>query len=154
VGAMMKSKRFEPIQEIASNSAMDLSRAMGEAGHKVQDLENQLAQLQSYRDEYVRNSTQANGTMDAVKLQNYRSFLDRLGEALRQHLKSLDAARKEFERRRAQWSEKRIEAESLSRVVDRFRKEEQHVADRREQRDGDEAAMRLMLATRVETEKV
>jgi len=151
---MMKSKRFEPIQEIASNSAMDLSRAMGEAGHKVQDLENQLAQLQSYRDEYVRNSTQANGTMDAVKLQNYRSFIDRLGEALRQHLKSLDAARKEFERRRAQWSEKRIEAESLSRVVDRFRKEEQHVADRREQRDGDEAAMRLMLATRIETEKV
>ena len=151
---MMKSKRFEPIQEIASNSAMDLSRAMGEAGHKVRDLENQLAQLQSYRDEYVRNSTQANGTMDAVKLQNYRSFLDRLGEALRQHLKSLDAARKEFDRRRAQWSEKRIEAESLSRVVDRFRKEEQHVADRREQRDGDEAAMRLMLATRVETEKV
>jgi flagellar protein FliJ len=154
VGAMMKSKRFEPIQEIASNSAMDLSRAMGEAGHKVRDLENQLAQLQSYRDEYVRNSTQGNGTMDAVKLQNYRSFLDRLGEALRQHLKSLDAARKEFERRRAQWSEKRIEAESLSRVVDRFRKEEQHVADRREQRDGDEAAMRLMLAARVDTEKV
>jgi flagellar protein FliJ len=151
---MMKSKRFEPIQEIASNSALDLSRAMGEAGSKVQDLENQLAQLQSYRDEYVRNSTQADGTMDAVKLQNYRSFLDRLGEALRQHLKSLDAARKEFDRRRAQWSEKRIEAESLSRVVDRFRKEEQHVADRREQRDGDEAAMRLMLATRVETEKV
>jgi flagellar protein FliJ len=150
---MMKSKRFEPIQEIASNSAKDLSRTMGEAGLKVQELERQLEQLKSYRDEYVRNSTQADGAMDAVKLQNYRSFLDRLGEAMRQHLKSLDAARKEFERRRAQWSEKRIEAESLSRVVDRFRREEQHVADRREQRDGDEAAMRLVLATRADSEK-
>src|SRR5271155_2088348 len=125
---MMKSKRFEPIQEIASNSAMDLSRAMGEAGHKVQDLENQLAQLQSYRDEYVRNSTQANGTMDAVKLQNYRSFIDRLGEAMRQHAQSLKLAHAELDKHRAQWSEKRIEAESLSRVVDRFRKEEQHAA--------------------------
>jgi flagellar export protein FliJ len=76
-----------------------------------------------------------------------------LGDALRQHLKSLDAARKEFERRRAQWSEKRIEAESLRKVVDRFRKEEQHVADRCEQRDGDEAAMRLALATRAAAEK-
>jgi flagellar protein FliJ len=150
---MMKSKRFEPIQEIASNSAKDLSRTMGEAGLKVQELERQLEQLKSYRDEYVRNSTQADGAMDAVKLQNYRSFLDRLGEAMRQHLKSLDAARKEFERRRAQWSEKRIEAESLSKVVDRFRREEQHVADRREQRDGDEAAMRLVLATRADSEK-
>jgi len=147
---MMKSKRFEPIREIASSSADDLSRAMGEAGRKVADLERQLEQLQSYRDEYVRNSTQAAGAMDAVKLQNYRSFLDRLGEALRQHLVSLEAARSEYEKRRVQWSEKRIEAESLGRVVERFRKEEQHAADRREQREGDDAALRLSQAARAE----
>ena len=143
---MLKSKRFEPIQEIASTSAKDLSRAMGDAARKVADLERQLEQLTTYRDEYVRNTTQSAAAIDAVKLQNYRSFLDRLGEALRQHLKNLDIARAEYERRRLQWSEKRIEAESLSRVVDRFRKEEQHAADRREQREGDEAAMRISLA--------
>ena len=143
---MIKSKRFEPIHEIASTSAKDLSRIMADAGRKVSELERQLEQLQTYRDEYVRNSTQGNGAMDAVKLQNYRSFLDRLGDALNQHQKSLDIARSEFDKRRAQWSEKRIEAESLNRVVDRFRKEEQSAADRREQRDGDDAAMRVMLA--------
>ena len=147
---MMKSKRFEPIREIASSKAVDLSRAMGEAGRKVADIERQLQQLQSYRDEYVRNSTQSVAAIDAVKLQNYRSFLERLGEALRQHLKSLDNARAEYETRRAAWSEKRIEAESLGRVVDRFRKEEQHVADRREQREGDDAALRVSLAARGE----
>ena len=146
---MMKSKRFEQIQEIASSRAVDLSRAMGEAGGKVADIERQLQQLESYRDEYVRNSTQSAAAMDAVKLQNYRSFLDRLGEALRQHLKSLESARAEYETRRAAWSAKRIEAESLSRVVDRFRQEEQHVADRREQREGDDAALRA-LARRAE----
>ena len=143
---MRKSKRFEPIQEIAATSAKELSRAMADAGRKVTELERQLEQLQSYRDEYVRNSTQAAGAMDAVKLQNYRSFLDRLGEALRQHLVALDSARSEYEKRRVLWSEKRIEAESLSRVVDRFRKEEQHVKDRREQREGDDAALRVSLA--------
>ncbi|HEY2782904.1 MAG TPA: flagellar export protein FliJ [Steroidobacteraceae bacterium] len=147
---MIKSKRFEPIHEIASSSAKDLSRVMADAGRKVAELERQLEQLKTYRDEYVRNSTEANGAMDAVKLQNYRSFLDRLGEALNQHQKSLDIARKEFDKRRAQWSEKRIEAESLNRVVDRFRKEEQSAADRREQREGDEAAMRLMIAARTD----
>jgi flagellar FliJ protein len=147
---MMKSKRFEPIQEIAATSAKDLSRAMADAGRKVTDLEHKLEQLQTYRDEYVRNS-QSSGAIDAVKLQNYRSFLARLGEALNQHLKSLDLARQEFEKRRSQWSEKRIEAESLNRVVDRFRKEEQHAADRREQREGDDAAMRVMLAARTDT---
>jgi flagellar FliJ protein len=147
---MMKSKRFEPIQEIASTSAKDLSRAMGEAGRKVADLERQLEQLQSYRDEYVRKSTQSAGAIDAVQLQNYRMFLARLGEALRQHWKNLDNARAEYEKRRALWSEKRIEAESLGRVVERFRKEEQHAADRREQREGDDAAMRVSLAARSE----
>ncbi len=147
---MMKSKRFAPIQEIASTSAQDLSRAMGEAGRKVADLEKQLQQLQSYRDDYVRNSTQGAAAVDAVKLQNYRTFLDRLSEALRQHSRLLDDARAEYERRRAAWSEKRIEAESLGRAVDRFRKEEQHAADRREQREGDDAALRVVIAARSE----
>ena len=143
---MMKSKRFEPIQEIASTSAQDLSRAMGEAGRKVADLERQLQQLQTYRDDYVRNSAQGARSVDAVKLQNYRTFLDRLGDALRQQSRLLDDARAEYERRRAAWSEKRIEAESLGRAVDRFRKEEQHAADRREQREGDDAALRVFAA--------
>jgi flagellar FliJ protein len=141
---MMKSKRFEPIREIASSSAKDLSRAMGEAGGIVAELERKVEQLQSYREDYVRNSQSA-GTIDAVKLQNYRMFLDRLGEALRQQTKSLDIARAEYEKRRAIWSEKRIEAESLGRVVDRFRKEERHAADQREQREGDDAALRVVL---------
>jgi len=148
---MMRSKRFAPIQEIATNSATDLSRAMGEAGKRVADLEKQLEQLNSYRDEYTRNSVEARGTMDAVRLQNYRSFLDRLGEALRQHLAKLDSARAEYEKRRQLWSEKRIEAESLGRVIDRFRKEERYVVEQREQREGDDAAMRIALARYEET---
>jgi flagellar FliJ protein len=143
---MMRSKRFEPIQEMASTSATDLSRAMGEAGRRVADLERQLEQLRTYRDEYVSNSTESRGATDAVKLQNYRSFVDRLSEALRQQSTKLDNARAEYERRRLQWSEKRIEAESLGRVIERFRKEERHAADQREQREGDDAAMRISIA--------
>lgn len=119
---------------------------MGDAGRKVADLERQFQQLQTYRDDYVRNSAQGAGSVDAVRLQNYRTFLDRLGEALRQQSRLLDDARAEYERRRAAWSEKRIEAETLGRAVDRFRKEEQYAADRREQREGDDAALRVFAA--------
>jgi flagellar export protein FliJ len=143
---MTRSKRFEPIQEIAASSAQELSKTMGEAARRVADLERQLAQLTAYRDEYLGTATASGGSIDAVKLQNYRSFLDRLGEALRQHLTKLDSARADYERRRSQWSEKRIEAEALGRAIDRFRKQEQHVADQREQREGDDAAMRISLA--------
>jgi flagellar FliJ protein len=147
---MMKSKRFEPIREIASTSADDLSRAMAEAARKVADIERQIQQLQSYRDDYLRKSGQGTAAVDAVKLQNYRSFLDRLGDALRQQMKSLELARVEYEKRRSAWSAKRIEAESLGRAVERFRKEEQHAADRREQREVDDSAQRISQAARSE----
>jgi flagellar protein FliJ len=143
---MTKSKRFEPIREIASSSADSLSRAMADAGRRVADLERQLEQLERYRAEYMQSSATTGASMDAVKLQNYRSFLDRLGEAKRQHHKNLDAARAEYEKRRALWSEKRVEAESLGRAVARFRTEERAAEDRHEQREADDAAIRLSVA--------
>ena len=86
--------------------------------------------------------------MDAVRFQNYRVFIDRLGEALRIQAVALEAARAEFEKRRSLWSEKRVEAETLGRAVDRFRQEERRDEDRREQHEGDEAAARLAQASR------
>ncbi len=112
---------------------------MADAGLKVAELERQFGQLESFRDEYTRKSETA-GPIDAVKLQNSRSFLDRLGEALRQNKRNLAAARTEYEKRRSAWSEKRVEAESLGRVVDRCRLQEKQAADEREQREVDERA--------------
>ena len=46
------------------------------------------------------------------------------------------------------WSEKRVEAESLGRAVERFRKEERPLPTDAEQREGDDAAMRISLSRR------
>jgi flagellar export protein FliJ len=143
---MQRSKRFEPIQQIVAAAAEDLAKKVAESGRRVAELERQFQQLNAYRDEYVHSSQATQGVMDAVRLQNYRSFLDRLGEALRQHVGKLDAARAEHEKRRLTWSEKRIEAESLGRAVERFRRQEMQETEQREQREGDEAALRISLA--------
>src|SRR5579883_2946692 len=140
---MMRSKRFQPIQDIMARSAEELSRAMAEAAAKLVELERQHEQLRRYRDEYVQKSMIGGGSVDAVRLQNYRSFLDRLGTALRQCEQAVAAARAEHERRRSEWSEKRVEAESLGRVVERYRAEERRAEDAREQHDADETGRRL-----------
>ena len=144
----MKSKRFEPIRDIAANSAHDLSVAMSEAAQRVAELERQLAQLGTYREEYLRRAAEATGSMDTVRLQNNRAFLDRLAEAMRMHAQQLGVARADYEARRLRWSEKRIEAETLGRAVDRFRHEERRAADRREQIEADDTGRRLQLAAR------
>jgi len=142
----MKSKRLQPIQEIAARSADDLSVAMAEAARRVAELERQHEQLKTYREDYIRKSGNSTAVMDAVRLQNYRAFLDRLAEVLRLHVQKLGVARAEYESRRAQWSHKRIEAESLSKAMERLRREEQQEAERREQIEGDETAARLSRA--------
>jgi flagellar FliJ protein len=142
---MVKSKRFEPIRDLAANSANELSRAMAEAARRVAELERQHEQLKGYREQYARDAAHSGASMDAVRLQNYRAFLDRLTEALQLHVQKLGVARAEYESRRNLWSEKRIEAETLDRAVERFRSEELQAGERREQRDGDEAAQRLAL---------
>jgi flagellar export protein FliJ len=144
----MKSKRFEPIRDIADNSAKDLSQAMAEAERRVVELERQLQQLQNYREDYLLKAAQVSGPMDTVRLQNNRAFLDRLADAIRAQLQKVGVARAEYEVRRSQWSDKRIEAEALGRAVDRFRHEERNVADRHEQGEADDTGLRLWRAAR------
>ena len=142
----MKSKRFEPIQEVVARSADELQRAMADSQRRLAELERQHEQLTLYREDYICKATQSNAAMDAVRLQNYRAFLDRLTDVIRLHVQKLGVARAEYEARRTLWSDKRVEAETLSRAIARFRRDENQAADRREQREGDETAMRLVLA--------
>jgi len=142
----LKSKRFEPIRDLVARSADELSRAMADSQRRVLDLERQHEQLKTYREEYIRKATQSGGAVDAVRLQNYRAFLDRLTDVIGQHVQKLGMARAEYETRRTLWSERRVEAETLGRAVDRFRRDETQDAERREQRDSDETAMRVALA--------
>ena len=145
----MRSKRFEPIRDIVSNSARELSVAVAEQGRRVTEIERAIAQLKAYRAEYARGAGDAAGPTDAVRLQNYRSFLDRLGDAVRTQVQALAAARVEYERRHALWSAKRVEAESLDRAVGRFRAEERRAEDRLEQREVDDTAARISAEKRL-----
>ena len=141
---MTKSKRFEPIHEIANNSANDLSRGVADSERHLADMERQLEQLKNYRSDYMTRSTTDPAAVDAVRLQNFRMFLDRLGDAIRQQTEVVAGARADYEAKRMRWSEKRVEAEALGKVVERFRSDERRVQDKRDQNEMDEAALRRL----------
>lgn len=143
---MVKSKRFEPIHEIANNSANDLSRGVADAERQLAEMERQLEQLKTYRNDYVSQSSTGPGAVDAVRLQNFRMFLDRLGEAIRLQSEVVAAARADYETKRARWSEKRVEADALGKVVERFKVDERRIQDKRDQDEMDESALRRLTA--------
>ena len=143
---MMKSKRFEPIREIASSAADSLSRGVADAERHLAEMERQLAQLNNYRADYVTRSEQSPGSVDTVRLQNFRSFLGRLSDAIRLQNEAVAAARADYERKRQQWSAKRVEAEALGKAVERFKQDERRAQDRRDQHESDDAGMRRLAA--------
>lgn len=141
---MLKSKRFEPIRDLASNAAEALQRAMADAERHLADMERQLAELTRYRSDYIANSGPTASSVDTVRLLNFRSFLSRLSEAIRLQGEEVEKARTEYERRHRQWSARHVEARVLDKAVERFRQDERQVQDRREQNEADDATMRRL----------
>jgi flagellar protein FliJ len=145
---MKKSRRIEPIQEITSSRANEVGHAVALAAVELSEKEKQLKQLQGYREDYIQKSGDPNASMDPVRLQNYRAFLDRLGEAIRQQELAVDVARTGYESRRQEWSELRVEAEALGRAVDRLKAEERRSQDRVEQNESDDTVSQRAFASR------
>lgn len=139
---MNRSQRMEPIRELAASRERDAGAAMSAARAMVEAAERQLELLRRYRDDYVQQNAPGAGSVDPVRLQNYRAFLDRLSEAVRQQEERLAQVQRELERTTEAWREKRVEAAALGRAVERFRDDEQREADRDEQREHDELAAR------------
>jgi flagellar FliJ protein len=138
---MTRSDRMQPIKDLADRSERDAGAVVAAARRVVEEREAQLAQLRAYREDYARRAAHE-GAADAVRLQNYHAFLARLGDAVRQQEEFVALARQDLERKTALWQDKRVEAASLAKVVDRLASAEQRAADRRDQREADERASR------------
>lgn len=137
---MTRSDRMQPIKDIADSRERDAGSIVALAQQVLKEREQQLEQLKHYRDEYARDNGQSVGAVDGMRLQNYRAFVQRLSDAIRQQEQAVRLAREDYERKRDAWSERRIEARTLDRAIEKMRGQERKVEDRREQHSMDEQA--------------
>lgn len=138
---MTRSDRMQPIKDLADSRERDAGAHVATARRLLEEREKQLEQLKAYRADYAARAA-SHGAADAVRLQNYHAFLGRLADAVRQQEDLVAAARLDLERVSATWAERRIEAASLGKVVDRLATAERRTTERREQREIDEQAAR------------
>ncbi len=144
---MTRSERMEPIKSLADDREREAARRMEVARRALDDAERQLVQLRQYRAEYAERITQS-GAPDVVRLQNYQAFLSRLGDAITQQEQVVKEALRALAGATEGWQEKRIEAASLGRAVDKIAIGERMVADRRAQRESDERALQQTMRAR------
>ncbi|WP_459618403.1 flagellar export protein FliJ [Bordetella sp. 2513F-2] len=131
-------------QERTDQTARVLGRLQAERHHAQQ----QLAMLESYRQDYLARMQQAmRAGMSAADCHNFQRFIATLDEAIGQQTTALHQADDHLARGRQQWQQEKRRLNSFDALAQRQVRAQQVAAGRREQRLADEHGARLARRT-------
>jgi flagellar FliJ protein len=141
------AKHF-PIKTLIGLAQDDLDAAaqrLGRAQRERNDVAAQLEALIQYRDEYhARFTTSAQSGMPAGNMRNFQAFIDTLDAAIEQQRKLLEAANARVEAAKPDWQRQKQKLGSYEVLQARGEAAEAKIAARRDQRDSDEYAARVL----------
>lgn len=140
---MTRSKRMQSVNKVAHKKEQDAARMLGQSRKNLQQQNMRLTELMQYREDYTRKfTTSGNDGMDTRKLNEYRSFLHRLNQAILQQRDVITRAERECQLRERAWLGTRTRSQALNKVVARYQLEERIASDRKDQKVLDEHASR------------
>lgn len=136
---MSRSRRLQPLAEVAARHAEDGARAVARARAQLAAEEARLEELAGYRRQYDAMPA-TEGAAHPFSLANRHAFGAQLDEALRLQQQRVGAAQVELERVVEEWTGLRRHERAMERLVGRCAGEEQRESDRAEQRGVDDAS--------------
>ncbi|KFL55666.1 MULTISPECIES: flagellar export protein FliJ [Burkholderia] len=137
-----------PLQLLLDRAQEDLDTAAKQLGTAQRDrtaATEQLDALLRYRDEYhARFSQSAQHGMPAGNWRNFQAFIDTLDAAIAQQRNVLAAAEVRIDEARPNWQQKKRTVGSYEILQARGVAQEARLDARREQRDADEHAAKIL----------
>ncbi len=145
MAAKKKSRRLEPIIELARSKEQRAATAYGLARADLVSQQTRLNELQNYRLEYIaRFNQQAALGMDALMVKDFQQFLVNLKKAIEQQEKIVERAMVLVEQQRQHWLDERQQVSVYDQLKQRYQTVEQQQADRQDQKETDERAQRAI----------
>ncbi len=138
---MTRSKRLQPIAEVAAQRECESSRALAATHTRLDQHRELLENLERFHREYAHNP--ALSSADPVRLQDYRLFMDRLEHAIVRQREQLAGVHAELEMQQAQWAGRRSHRKALDNAAARYERAETKAAEQDEQRQLEEIAALL-----------
>jgi flagellar FliJ protein len=127
----------------ARESEQTSARALAQARARVDSAAQKLAELETYRNEYIEGlHYKTRAGLNALQMKDYQVFLGRLDEAIRQQQQVLAGLEHEAGHARQSWLQEKQRLRALDRLNDRHRQKEQADHDRLEQAESNEHALR------------
>jgi len=134
---------MQPVQRVAHSREQAAVQKLGQSQQYLDVQKTKLEELRAYREQYARDFNDHGGAgFDAVRLRDYRLFLQRLGEAVRQQEALIEQIQSRHEQTHRQWIEHRSHSQAIDKVVSRYRRQEHRKRERHEQQEQDEHAQR------------
>jgi flagellar FliJ protein len=141
------AKHF-PIKTLIGLAQDDVDAAaqrLGRVQREASEVQAQLDALVRYRDEYhTRFTASAQSGMPAGNMRNFQAFIDTLDAAIEQQRKLLNAANARVEAAKPEWQRHKQKLGSYEVLQARGDAAEAQQVARREQRDADEHAARIL----------
>jgi len=141
-----KSKRIKSIADIAKNRELSAAQVLGQKRQFLQQQRGRLDELITYRQEYShRFETSGNEGFNARQLNEFRTFFNKLNQAIVQQRDLISHLDKECHVCQENWMSKRVNSQAIGKVVEKYQHREICEQEKREQLDLDERAQRLGL---------
>lgn len=141
---MKKSKRLQPVIKIASAREDEAARELVEYRKVVDQHEAKLIELRHYHEEYTLrlNESGRNG-MHIARINDYRSFIERLRVAIKQQEVVLVECRQQLDELNRAWLQTRARHKALDKVSDRYQHQELQAQEKRAQAESDERSQHM-----------
>ncbi|MCK4711219.1 MAG: flagellar export protein FliJ [Gammaproteobacteria bacterium] len=137
--SLKRSERFKPIHNLAQQSEDVAAQTLGKIQRELSNHHLKLSELMKYYQEYTeRFNQQAEKGMSITQVQSYQKFISQLEVAIVEQKKHINRVSETCDSSRADWTVERQKSQVLETVINRCKKQEQKIHNRKEQSRTDE----------------
>jgi len=142
---MTKPSPLTTLIGLAQDDVDAAAQRLGRLTRERDEVKQQLDALVVYRDEYhARFTESARGGMPAGNVRNFQAFIDTLDTAIAQQQRLLEQANARLDAAKPEWRRHKQKLGSYEVLQARSDAVEARKTERREQRDADEHAARVL----------
>lgn len=140
---MKRSHRLQVVIDLYLRQENEALQSLGRGQQQLQDQQDQLQSLQSYRDDYLQklNEQQRVG-MNVNQMLEFRAFADKLDKAIEGQQQVVTKKESEVMRLRRRWEDSHQQTKSLQKLSDLAKAEELKIQYKQEQAEQDARAAR------------
>ena len=140
--AESRAKRLLIVLQLAQKAEDEAAARVREQADLLRNEETQLNELRAYSEQYLNSYSGLRHGVSARDMINYSGFVGRLTDAIKEQEGKLQRLQQGLDKLKANWSICHQKRKTLEDLIERLKKEDSDLLDKRLQKELDELANR------------